>query len=67
MEDTDSQAKVEDLQDRITRLQVSMEKAYEIKMMVERMYNDCAAHYEEIERGFNELLEEEAKLVGGMD
>lgn len=67
MEDTGSQAKVEDLQDRITRLQVSMEKAYEVKMMVEKMYEDCAAHYEKIERGFNELLEEEAKLLGGMD
>lgn len=67
MENTESQAKLEDLQDQITRLQVSMEKAYEIKMMVERMYKDCAAHYEGIERGFNELLEEEAKLVGGLD
>lgn len=67
MEDTGSQAKVEDLQDRVTRLQISMEKAYEVKMMVERMYRDCSALYEEIERGFNELLEEEAKLVGGMD
>lgn len=67
MDNIGSQVKLEDLQDQITRLQVSMEKAYEIKMMLERIYKDCAAHYEEIERGFNELLEEESKLVGGMD
>jgi len=67
MEDTGSKVRLEDLQDQITRLQIAMEKAHEVKMMVERMYNECTAVYEEIERGFNELLEEEAKLAEWLD